>query len=106
MTSSQTNTRSIGQFIGHLARSFFNALGEAAKRLDELPLEDKQEIKEQLIGLLSTTGRHRASLRMLTKEDDELRRILSASGWWILPRDINGPVKRELIRLGTRRHQK
>jgi len=100
MTSSQTNTRSIGQFIGHLARSFFNALGEAAKRLDELPLEDKQEIKEELIGLLSTTGRHRASIRMLTKEDDELRRILSASGWWILPRDINGPVKRELIRLG------
>src|SRR5260370_40735593 len=37
---------------------------------------------------------------MLTKEYDELRRILSASGWWILPRDINGPVKRELIRLG------
>jgi hypothetical protein len=50
MTSSQTNTRSIGQFIGHFARSFFGALGEAAKRLDELPLEDKQEIKEQLIG--------------------------------------------------------
>ncbi len=75
-------------------------MGEAVKRLDELPLEDKQEIKEELIGLLSTTGRNRASIRLLTREDEELKRILCARGWWILPREINGPVKRELIRLG------
>jgi hypothetical protein len=95
---SQTNPRSIAQFIGHLARSFFKTLGEAAQRIDQLPLQDKQEIKEGLIGLLSRTGKNRASIRMLMKEDDELSRILSARGWWVLPKDINGPVKRELIR--------
>ena len=101
-TVSQIRRQSIGQFVGHVARSFFKMLSEAAKRLDELPLEDKQEIKENLIGLLSSTGRHRASIRMLTREDDELSRIVSAHGWWILPRDINGPVKRQLILLGRK----
>jgi hypothetical protein len=100
MIVNQSNPRSIGQFIGHFARSFFKALGEAAQRLDELPLQHKQEIKEGLIGLLSRTGQNRASIRMLMKEDGELSRILSARGWWILPGDINGPVKRALIRLG------
>jgi len=92
----QTGTWSAGQFI----RSFFSALGQALKKLDEAPLEHKQELKEQLIGLLSTTDRNRATIRLLTKEDDELSRILDAHGWWILAKDINGPVKRELIRLG------
>jgi hypothetical protein len=100
MLVTQTKTRPIGQFIGRLARSFLNTLGEYAKRLDELPLEAKQEIKEGLVQLLSISGKHRASIRLLTREDDELSRILSARGWWILQRDINGPVKRELLRLG------
>jgi hypothetical protein len=99
MIVTQTKTRPIGQFIGHLARSFFNTLGEFAKKIDELPLEDKQKIKEDLIHLLSIDGKHRGSVRLLTREDDELSRILSARGWWILQRDINGPVKRELLRL-------
>ena len=99
MIVTQTEIRPIRQFIGHLARSVFNTLGEFAKKIDELPLEDKQEIKEGLIDLLSINGKHRASVRLLTREDDELSRILSARGWWILQRDINGPVKRELLRL-------
>ena len=99
MTVTQTNTRPMGQFLGHLARSFFSTLGEFAKRIDEALLEHKQEIKEGLIRLLSINGNHRASIKLLTSEDDELSRILSARGWWILQRDINGPVKRQLLRL-------
>jgi hypothetical protein len=72
MIVTRTKTGSIGQFIGHLARSFFNTLGEIAKRLDELPLESKQEIKEGLVQLLSVSGKHRVSIRLLTREDDEL----------------------------------
>jgi hypothetical protein len=75
-------------------------LGEFATKVDELPLEAKQEIKEGFIRLMSISGRHDASIKLLTQEDNELSRILSAHGWWILPRDINGPVKRELLRLG------
>lgn len=92
----QTGISPIGRFI----RSFFSALQQGLKKLDEASLEDKQELKEHLIGLLSTTDRNRATIRLLTKEDDELARILDAHGWWILAKDINGPVKRELIRLG------
>jgi hypothetical protein len=95
----QIKTPSVGQVIGHLARSFFCKLGEFAIKLDELPIETKQEIKECWIQLLLVSG-NRASIRLLTKEDDELRCVLSGCGWWILQRDINGPVKRELIRLG------
>src|ERR1700675_3741872 len=95
----QIKTPSIGQVIGHLARSFFRKLGEFAIKLDELPIETKQEIKECWIQLLSISG-NRASIKLLTKEDDELRCVLSGCGWWILQRDINGPVKRELLRLG------
>jgi hypothetical protein len=100
MNIMHTKTPSTGDFLGHLARSFFNVLGEFATKVDELPLEAKQEIKEGFIRLMSISGRHDASIKLLTQEDNELSRILSAHGWWILPRDINGPVKRELLRLG------
>lgn len=96
----QTKTPSIGDFLRNVARSFFTALGEFATKVDELPLEAKQEIKEGFVRLLSVSGRHGASIRLLTREDNELSRILSAYGWWVLQKDINGPVKRELLRLG------
>jgi hypothetical protein len=96
----QPQRPSILQSIGNLARSFFKALGEAATKLDELPLEEKQQIKEGFVRLLSTNAETRASAKLLTSEDDELSRILSAHGWWILSRDINGPVKRALLQLG------
>jgi hypothetical protein len=99
MILTQTKTQPIVQYIGHLARSFFRTLGEVAIKLDELPIETKQEIKECWIHLLSISG-NRASITQLTKEDDALSSILSAHGWWILQRDINGPIKRELLRLG------
>ena len=67
---------------------------------DELPIEDKQEIKEGLIRLLSVNGKASATIKLLTGEDEELSVILSSRGWWVLHRDINGPVKRELLRLG------
>lgn len=100
MIVNQPKTQPIVQSIGHLARTFFNTLGEYAKKLDELPLEAKQEVKEGLIHLPSISGKHGDSIKLLTSEDDELSCILSARGWWILQRDINGPVKRELLRLG------
>src|SRR5215472_14414017 len=99
MTVPSQSKPSFREVIGNVARSFFNALGEAAKKLDELPLEDKQDIKDGLVRLLSRSGRNRATIKLLTREDEELSRILSARGWWILPRDINGPVKRDLILL-------
>jgi hypothetical protein len=98
--STQTGTRSLGHFIGHLARSFIGAMGEFAVRFDALSLEDKQPAKEALLEILSASGRYSASVRLLTKDDEEMRRILSDRGWWVLQRDINGPVKRELLRLG------
>jgi hypothetical protein len=100
MIDAQANPRPIREFFGHLARSFFEMLGEVATRLDELPIEDKQEIKEGLIRLLSINGKPAASIKLLTMEDEELSGILSSRGWWVLHRDINGPVKRELLRLG------
>ena len=105
-TTSTTPTvmRSIGEFIRDKARSFFIALGEAIKKFDELPLEDKQELKEGLVRLLSTSGNgNRATIRLLTKDDEDLNRLLADRGWWILPKDINGPLKRELLRLGRER---
>src|SRR5438876_9226422 len=100
MIVTQTKTQPLMQYIGHLARSFFRTLGEVAIKLDELPIETKQEIKEGMVRLLSINGRNLAAIKLLTMEDEELSRILSARGWWILQRDINGPVKRELLRLG------
>jgi len=99
MIVTQTKTPPLVQYIGHLARSFFSALGEAAIKVDELPIEKKQQIKQFCIHLL-TISDNRASIKLLTREDEELSRILSTRGWWILQRDINGPVKRELLRLG------
>src|SRR5712692_6856481 len=98
--SNQSGARSLGQFIRHLARSFFGALGEFAVRGDALSLEDKQPIKEAWLAVLSASGRYSASARLLIKDDEESRRILSDRGWWVLQRDINGPVKRELLRGG------
>jgi hypothetical protein len=78
-------------------------LGEVVTKLDELPIEDKQEFKEGIIRLLSVNGKPPASIKLFTKEDEELSIILSSRGWWVLHRDINGPVKRELLRLGRER---
>jgi hypothetical protein len=98
--STEKATRTFGQFVGHLARSLFRALGEVVQRVDALSLEDKQEAKDAIIALLSASGRHTETIKLLTKQDDELRRVLSDRGWWVLQKDINGPVKRELLRLG------
>ncbi len=99
--TSQSQPQSFGQFMGHLARSFFQKMGEFADHVDKLPIEEKQGIKEGLIQLLSRSGgKHDATIKLLTGEDEELSRLLSAHGWWILQKDINGPVKRELLRLG------
>src|SRR6267142_3915008 len=100
IVNTQNTTRPVGQFLWQLARSFFNALGEIVQKIDELPLEAKQGVKEGVVHLLSRTGQSRATLELLTGEDEELSRILSACGWWVLQRDINGPVKRALLRLG------
>ena len=87
-------TRTFGQYLGEMARAFLRTLGEFAERVDALPLEDKQPLKE----MLATVSPHAA--KQLRKDDDELGRILSEQGWWVLQKDINGPVKRELLRLG------
>lgn len=100
IATTQSKTRPIGERIGEIARSFFNALGEFLIKMDELPLQDKQPMKEGLIRFLSVAGADRDTISLLTSEDDELSRILAHRGWWILPKDINGPVKRELLRLG------
>src|SRR5258707_89228 len=93
-------SRTFGQFVGDLARSFFRVLGEVAERVDALSLEDKQEVKDGIIALLSASGKPTETIKLLTKQDEELRRVLSDRGWWVLQKDINGPVKRELLRIG------
>jgi hypothetical protein len=95
-----TKTQSVGEFIRDKARSILIALGEAAKKFDELPLENKQEIKEGFVKLLAMSGQHPATIKLLTREDEELSRILADHGWWVLPKDINGPVKRDLLGFG------
>ena len=95
MQSARNNTRTIAQALRHMARSFLRALGELAVRVDALPLEDKQPFKDMMVTMMSKRG-----AKLLTREDDELRRTLSDRGWWVLQKDINGPVKRELLRLG------
>jgi hypothetical protein len=53
MTLTSQSEPSFGQFIGHVARSFFQKLGEFANHIDNLPIEDKQSIKHGLVQLLS-----------------------------------------------------
>lgn len=72
---------------------------DVLKYVDALPLEDKQPFKEALVAYLSVDTPLRATAKLLTKEDDELRRVLLDRCWWVLPRDINGPIKRDLLRL-------
>jgi len=95
-----TKTQSVGEFIRDKARSILSALSEAVTSLDELPLENKQEVKEGLVKLLAMGGEQRATIKLLTQEDEELSRILADHGWWILPKDITGPVKRYLLGFG------
>lgn len=72
--------------------------------MDDLPLEDKQPIKEAFAACVSADPRLRPTAKLLTYQDDELKRVLSDARWWVLPRDINGPIKREILRLGQERN--
>jgi hypothetical protein len=94
MQNEDITTRTFGQSIRQVARSFLHVLGEVATRVDELSLEDKQPFKDMLVTMMP-----KESAKLLTRDDDELRRTLSDRGWWVLQKDINGPVKRELLRL-------
>jgi len=97
MQDTENSSRTLGQSLGHMARSFLHALGEFAVRVDALSLEDKQPFKDMMAIMMSEHG-----AKLLTREDEELRRTLSDHGWWVLQKDINGPVKRELLRLGRK----
>jgi hypothetical protein len=90
----------IVQKMGNFARRFVESLGEFAVYLDSLPLEQKQPFKDFMITLGVMSGASSDSLKYLTREDKELERLLFGRCWWVLHKDITGPVKRDLLRLG------
>lgn len=90
------NTPKPPGFLGQIGQFFFGVF----RYVDDLPLDDKQRIKEAFTACLSADPRLRPTAKLLRQEDDELRRALSGAGWWVLPRDINGPIKRHLRELG------
>lgn len=95
MEPSEDTPKPLGA-LAQIGQFFFSVF----KYVDDLPLEDKQPIKEAFAACFSADPRLRATAKLLTHQDDELRRVLSGAGWLVLPRDINGPIKRELLTLG------
>jgi len=89
------NTPKPPGFLSWLGQLFVRIL----RHVDALPLEDKQPFKDALLAVLSADARFRETAKLLTQDDIELRRVLSDECWWVLPRDINGPIKRDLLRL-------
>lgn len=97
MQTAQDTPKPLG-VLARIGQFFFDVF----RYVDALPLQDKQPIKEAFAACLSADPRLRATAKLLTQQDDELRRVLSGAGWWVLPRDINGPIKREILRLGMK----
>lgn len=75
-------------------------MGEVAVHIDSMPLEEKQPLKDLLESLLAGGGGNIKTPAPWTKEDRELKNLLLDRAWWVLQKDITGPVKRDLLRFG------
>jgi hypothetical protein len=90
-------TGSFGEFLRSAAKGFFGFLAAASEAYDSLPLEQKHRAKTMLLKLSSPDAE---ATHFLFKEDRELAEVLSRYEWWVLERDINGSIQRDILRLG------
>lgn len=79
------------------AGKIFATIGDLIIAYDALPLAQKYPFKQFLIAISKKNNPDLYIL--LLKEERELDSVLRKNGWWILPRDITGPIQRELLTL-------
>jgi hypothetical protein len=68
---------------------------------DSLPLEPKYRFKEYFEMLL-VQGGHKEGADILLRDERELATVLAKEGWWVLERDITGPIQRDILRLAQK----
>lgn len=85
--------------MGEGLGAFFQFCYAAIEGYDSLPLNFKYTFKKQIIDILSKANPGQA-WDELFRNDREFAQVLAENGWWVLERDINGPVQREILRLG------
>jgi hypothetical protein len=89
---------SLFEWIGRGARNFFDFAFKAMEAYDALPLETKYRFKKPFeMALLQ--GGHREGADILLRDETELGNVLVKQGWWVLERDITGPIQRDILRL-------
>ncbi len=88
---------SFGEFLRASAERFFRLCGTISEAYDSLPLEQKHKTKKALLKLSQADVE---TTQFLLKDDQELAEVLSRHEWWVLERDINGSVQRDILRLG------
>lgn len=86
-------------FLRSAAIRFFDLLGDVAEAYDALPLENKHIVKAVLVRGMGKTRRD-LEAQALFRQELELADILCRHDWWVLERDITGPIQREILRLG------
>jgi hypothetical protein len=87
-----------GELLRRAARNFFEACGAVVEAYDNLPLDQKYNAKKLLLGASGRSAPSGASSAF--REESQVAEVLFRHGWWVLERDITGPVQRELLRLG------
>ena len=96
----ETPTKSVVSFGGFLrasAQGFFRVCGAISEAYDSLPLEQKHRTKKALLKLSQADVK---TAQVFLKDDLELAEILAQHEWWVLERDINGSIQRDILRLG------
>lgn len=98
-SASEPAAFSLFEWIGRGARNFFDLAFKAMEAYDALPLEPKYRFKKYFEMLLVRGGRREGS-DILLRDERELAKVLAKQGWWVLERDITGPIQRDILRLG------
>jgi hypothetical protein len=90
-------------FLGQLAGGIFKVFSRVATEIDSLPLDQKYVYKQALVALFYKIDPKNNFTDLLLKDDWDLASVLQDSNWWVLPKDITGPVKRQLLLLGQQK---
>jgi hypothetical protein len=88
---------SFGEFLRATARGLFGLFAAISEAYDSLPLEQKHRTMK---ALLKMSQADIEATHVLLKDDLELAEVLSRHEWWVLERDINGSIQRDILRLG------
>lgn len=83
--------------IAKSARAFFKFVFATMQAYDELPIGMKYSLKESLVSMMAQSPRGK-DFEYFLRDDKELARILEERGWWVLQRDITGPIQRDILR--------